>query len=71
MVLLHGWGADAEDLIPLAQKLRIGLGLIKLDLVALRAPQRHPEGFGRQWYGLFPPDWSAVPSAINDLKIRI
>ncbi|WP_320668293.1 alpha/beta hydrolase [Prochlorococcus sp. MIT 1307] len=71
LILLHGWGADAEDLISLGQVLRKGLKRNKLELIALRAPQLHPGGSGRQWYGLFPPDWSSVPAAIDALKLRI
>ncbi len=70
LVLLHGWGADADDLIP------IGTELAKdheysIELVSLRAPQVNQEGSGRQWYRLFPPDWSEVPGAVSTLQRRI
>ena len=69
LVLLHGWGANADDLIPIGKKL---IGDIKnVDLVALRAPDLHPSGFGRQWYGLFPADWSSVPEAVSNLQARL
>ena len=71
LILLHGWGADAEDLLPLGQELIRGSREKKIELLAFRAPHKHPGGFGRQWYGLFPPDWASVPFAINDLQIRI
>lgn len=71
LVLLHGWGADVDDLIPLGQELSKLVSSSRIELVALRAPGEHPGGFGRQWYGLFPPDWAAVPSAIVELKSRI
>ena len=71
LVLLHGWGADADDLVPLGEELTKGLHGVNLELIAMRAPQKHPETFGRQWYRLFPPDWAAVPDAINDLQYRI
>ena len=71
LLLLHGWGADVNDLVPLGEELRQGLSGINLELVALRAPEKHPEGSGRQWYGLFPPQWAQVPFAINDLQRRI
>ena len=71
LVLLHGWGADADDLISLGEKLKALVFSINLELVALRGPEKHPEGFGRQWYGLFPSDWDAVPMAIRDLKKRL
>ncbi|MEC9452603.1 MAG: prolyl oligopeptidase family serine peptidase, partial [Cyanobacteriota bacterium] len=33
--------------------------------------QRHPHGLGRQWYGLFPSDWAAVPDATSQLQARL
>ena len=71
LILLHGWGADAEDLMSLGEELIKGGIEQKLELLAFNAPHRHPGGVGRQWYGLFPPDWVSVPSAINDLQVRI
>ena len=71
LLLLHGWGADADDLIPLGQALIKSIPQRDIELVSLRAPQNHPDGFGRQWYGLFPPNWSEVPIAIRNLKTRI
>ncbi len=70
LVLLHGWGADAGDLMPLGQALAEAIAT-PLELVALQAPQLQSQGSGRQWYGLFPADWSAVPAAVEDLKKRI
>ena len=34
-------------------------------------PQEHPDGVGRQWYELYPPNWEAVPDAIAHLKHRL
>ncbi len=70
LVLLHGWGADASDLFPLGRVLCEEIDR-PVELIALHAPQLQTQGTGRQWYGLFPPDWSAVPAAIADLKQRI
>ncbi len=70
LVLLHGWGADANDLMPLGTSLAAAIGT-PLELVALQAPQQQTQGMGRQWYGLFPADWAAVPSAVSGLKQRI
>lgn len=68
LVLLHGWGADADDLLDLGQELVDGT----VDLVALRAPGIHPAGIGRQWYGLAPaPDWQELPSAREALWQRL
>ncbi|TCD58432.1 alpha/beta hydrolase [Synechococcus sp. BS55D] len=70
LVLLHGWGADADDLLPLGQALTADLPQ-PVELIALRAPEPHPQGSGRQWYGLFPSDWQAVPSAQAALCHRL
>ena len=70
LVLLHGWGADAEDLMPLGQQLNHINGQ-SLELISLRAPFIHQSGYGRQWYDLFPADWTLVPTAISDLKQRL
>ena len=68
LVLLHGWGADADDLLDLGQELVDGT----VDLVALRAPGIHPAGMGRQWYGLAPaPDWQELPGAREALRQRL
>lgn len=70
LVLLHGWGADAGDLMPLGQALAEAIAT-PLELVALQAPELQSQGSGRQWYGLFPADWAAVPAAVEGLKERI
>ncbi|MFM8605830.1 MAG: alpha/beta hydrolase [Cyanobium sp.] len=68
LVLLHGWGADADDLLDLGEEL-VGPAV---SLVALRAPQSHPAGVGRQWYPLSPaPDWTQLPDARLDLRRRL
>lgn len=81
LVLLHGWGADADDLLDLGVALlqggdleaapvdRDGAGAASL--VALRAPEPHPYGSGRQWYGLQPIDWAALPAARAALRRRL
>ena len=70
LVLLHGWGADADDLLMLGAALAKQTHL-PLELVALPAPEPHPQGVGRQWYGLFPADWDAVPTAETGLRNRL
>jgi phospholipase/carboxylesterase len=67
LVLLHGWGADADDLLELGAML-VGP---EVSVVALRAPEPHPYGSGRQWYGLQPIDWSQLPAARAALSQRL
>ena len=67
LVLLHGWGADADDLLDLGELL-VGA---QVSVVALRAPEPHPFGSGRQWYGLQPIDWSQLPGAREALQQRL
>ncbi len=70
LLMLHGWGADAEDLIPLGKEL-IYTQKFPIELVSLNAPHINPQGPGRQWYSLFPPAWVEVPEAIEELQIRL
>jgi phospholipase/carboxylesterase len=67
LVLLHGWGADADDLLDLSNLLVDS----QVNVVALRAPEPHPYGSGRQWYGLQPIDWSQLPAAREALRLRL
>ena len=61
LVLLHGWGADAQDLVPVGKLLTEGFK--DFEIVSLSAPQFHPSGFGRQWYPLYPHKWEQIPKA--------
>ncbi len=70
LILLHGWGADAEDLIPLGKLLVKGIDK-NIELISLRAPNNHPQGIGRQWYELFPPDWTESVKAMRVLNDRL
>ena len=70
LVLLHGWGADAEDLVPVGKLLTEGFQ-DRFEIVSLSAPQHHPSGTGRQWYPLYPHEWEQVPNAIIDLERRL
>lgn len=73
LVLLHGWGADADDLLDLAELLVPA----SVHVVSLRAPQPHPAGVGRQWYPLLwqemvpEPAWAEVPAARSALRRRL
>ena len=70
LVLLHGWGATADDLEPLGRSLANAMDHF-MEVMALEAPHLHPQPPGRQWYGLFPADWDAVPSAVEALQRRL
>ena len=70
LVLLHGWGADAQDLLPVGKLLTEGFQ-DRFEIVSLSAPQTHPSGFGRQWYPLYPHAWEQVPNAVLDLERRL
>ena len=67
LVLLHGWGADAHDLLELGPLL-VGP---EVEVVALQAPWPHPAGMGRQWYDLQQPNWPELPDARAALKQRL
>ena len=73
LVLLHGWGADADDLLDLAAEQVPPT----VSVVALRAPEPHPAGVGRQWYPLLwrdlapEPAWERVPAAREHLMRRL
>lgn len=67
LVLLHGWGADADDLLDLADLL-VGPAV---SVVSLRAPLGHPSGQGRQWYDLEEPNWPQLPAARSSLRQRL
>ena len=70
LVLLHGWGADAEDLIPIGKLLTEDFN-VHFEIVSLSAPHYHPDGQGRQWYPLYPHEWDKVPNAVLDLENRL
>ena len=70
LVLLHGWGADAQDLVPVGKLLTEG-AKDSFEIVSLSAPQPHPSGSGRQWYPLYPHEWGQVPKAVLELERRL
>ena len=74
LILLHGWGASGDDLLPLGQELQRALGWSAeaLSLRALEAPEAHPAGAGaRQWYDLNEPGWPGRHGAIEALGQRL
>tara|TARA_Y100001968_G_scaffold326136_1_gene368645 strand:+ start:10623 stop:11228 length:606 start_codon:yes stop_codon:yes gene_type:complete len=70
LILLHGWGANAQDLIPLGKNLQESCSR-RLEIVSLNAPHQQDQGLGREWYRLFPPDWMQLPSAVSSLEDRV
>ena len=70
LVLLHGWGADAHDLVSVGKLLTEGF-TERFEIVSISAPQIHPSGLGRQWYPLYPHEWEQVPNAVSDLERRL
>ena len=70
LVLLHGWGADAQDLLSVGKLLTRGFK-DSFEIVSFSAPQLHPSGYGRQWYPLYPHEWEQVPNAVLDLEKRL
>ena len=71
IILIHGWGADADDLLTIGKEITKKINL-NFEIISLRAPRLHPSGNGRQWYGLYPPDWEEakieVKKLLNTLK---
>ncbi len=70
LILLHGWGADAEDLLPLGKILLKNCDK-EVELLSLNAPKKNPQGIGRKWYELFPADWIEAQEAIDELQNRL
>ena len=66
IILIHGWGADADDLLTIGKEIA---EKIKFDfeVISLRAPGLHPSGQGRQWYGLYPHDWCGAEVEVKKL----
>jgi phospholipase/carboxylesterase len=57
LVILHGWGADANDLVPMASMLNIP----EYQCIFPNAPYPHPEvPGGRAWYALETPNYQGL-----------
>jgi len=66
IILIHGWGADSDDLLIFGKEMKEKINL-DLEVISLRAPGLHPSGQGRQWYGLYPHDWNEAELEVNKL----
>ncbi len=66
IILLHGWGADADDLLPVGKSI-IHNSCFDFELISLAAPNFRLNDMGRQWYSLFPPDWNEAEIAVAKL----
>jgi len=66
IILIHGWGADSDDLLTLGEEITEKINL-DFEVISLRAPGLHPSGHGRQWYGLYPHDWNGAKAEVNKL----
>ena len=70
IILIHGWGADANDLLTLGEEISKKINL-DFEIISLRAPELHPSGSGRQWYGLYPHDWDGAEVEVNKLLVSL
>ena len=66
IILIHGWGADADDLLTIGKEIKEKINL-EFEVISLRAPGLHPSGQGRQWYSLYPHDWHGAEAEVKKL----
>ena len=70
IILMHGWGADSDDLLTFGKEMTEKINL-DFEVISLRAPGLHPSGQGRQWYGLYPHDWRGAEVEVNKLLVTL
>ena len=70
LILIHGWGADSDDLLTLGKEITAKINL-DFELISLRAPGLHPSGQGREWYRLYPHDWNGAEVEANKLLVTL
>ena len=70
IILMHGWGADSDDLLTFGKEISEKINL-DFEVISLRAPGLHPSGQGRQWYGLYPHDWNGAEVEVNRLLVTL
>ena len=65
IVMMHGWGANAEDLTSLAAMLR----LPEYQFIFPQAPLAHPQSpLGRAWYALETPEYRGLAETQAEVK---
>lgn len=65
IVILHGWGANAEDLMSLAPMLH----LPEYQFIFPQAPFPHPQSpLGRAWYALETPEYKGLTETQNQVR---
>ena len=67
IILLHGWGADSDDLLPLGESI-LRNSELEWQLIFLKAPLLRANNSGREWYGLFPANWQEATREVENLK---
>ena len=70
IILIHGWGADADDLLSIGKEI-IEISKVDFEVLSLRASGLHPNNIGRQWYGLYPPNWDEADDEVNQLLLSL
>ncbi len=70
IILIHGWGADADDLLTFGKEITEKINL-DFEVISLRALGLHPSGQGRQWYGLYPHNWKEAEVEVNKLLVTL
>ena len=70
IILIHGWGADAKDLLPIS-KMIIENSVIDFEVISIQAPSIHPNNSGRQWYKLYPPNWEEAENEVDNLRLSL
>ena len=70
IILIHGWGADSDDLLTLGKEMTDKTNF-DFEVISLRAPGLHPSGQGRQWYGLYPHNWYEAEIEVKKLLITL
>ena len=70
IILMHGWGADYDDLLTFGKEIVEKINL-DIEVISLRAPGLHPSGQGRQWYSLYPHDWNEAEVEVNKLLVTL